>query len=155
MEGDIAFAVDGMLGRLAKYLRALGYDTLYDSTLGISVFGVAAAEGRVLVTLRTTLPETAAGSVVQIDPGSIQQQVAAVFRQLDVKPSRSRILTICLECNQRTDEVPLQTVVDRVPATIRETISSFRLCPRCGRVYWWGSHADRIVERLEESGVFG
>lgn len=155
MEGEIAFAVDGMLGRLGKYLRALGYDTLYVPALGDAIFGIAAAEFRILVTLRKVFPETAAGTVLRIEADSIERQIAAVFAQLEITPSRERVLTICLECNEPTGEVAAEMVADKVPANVRGAISSYRLCPRCGRVYWWGSHADRIMERLEASGVFG
>lgn len=155
MEGKIEFAVDGMLGRLGKYLRALGYDTLYEPARGDVFFNMAEAEGRILVTLRKKVPETAGGTVLQIDPDSIERQIAAVFARLEITPSRERVLTICLECNQPTAEVTAQMVKDKVPSKIRESISTYRLCPGCGKVYWWGSHADRIMDRLEESGVFG
>lgn len=155
MENDLSFVVDGMLGRLGKYLRALGYDTLYDSALGESIFAHGSSEGRVIVTARTAVPSSAGGPVVRIDHDSIERQLAALFEQLGVRASRERVLTVCLECNLPTGEVPVEQVAGEVPASVRESQSTCRVCPGCGKVYWWGSHADRIMERLEESGVFG
>lgn len=155
MEGEITFAVDGMLGRLGKYLRALGYDTVYAPALGDAIFSLATDENRILVTVRNKFPETVAGTVIRIDPGPVERQIASVFALLEIVPTRDRVLTVCLECNQPTDQVAVQMVADKIPDAIRQAISSYRLCPRCGRVYWWGSHADRIMERLEASGVFG
>jgi hypothetical protein len=155
MERDVTFAVDGMLARLGKYLRALGYDTLSSPLFGDALFGRAETEGRIVITARSTVPEHFSGRVLHVRSEPVERQIAGIFASLDITPARERVLTICLECNVETRDVPLQEVRTRVPLGVQEKVSSYRTCPSCNRVYWWGSHADRIVERLEESGVFG
>jgi uncharacterized protein with PIN domain len=153
MSGDISFAVDGMLGRLGKYLRALGFDTLYAPRLGENIFRKCEEEDRVLVTVRKNIPRDFAGRLVLVGEGQVEDQLAKVFRKLGVKPGRARLLTICMDCNRPTEEVPVEEAADKVPPGVKEKFSSFRRCPSCGKVFWWGSHADRIVERLMKSGV--
>ncbi|MBI4720374.1 MAG: hypothetical protein HY770_03955 [Chitinivibrionia bacterium] len=155
MERDVTFAVDGMLARLGKYLRALGYDTLSAPLFGDALFHRAEAEGRIVVTARSAVPGDFGGRVLLVRGEPVERQIAGIFAALNITPSRESVLTRCLECNAVTRDVPLEEVRDRVPEGIREKVSSYRICPSCNRVYWWGSHADRIVERLEESGVFG
>jgi uncharacterized protein with PIN domain len=155
MERNERFAVDGMLARLGKYLRALGYDTLSAPLFGDALFARAEAEGRIVVTARSAVPEHFGGRVVHVRSEPVERQIAEIFSSLHITPERDRVLTMCLECNVETREVQLDAVRSRVPQGVQETISTYRLCPSCNRVYWWGSHADRIVARLEESGIFG
>jgi uncharacterized protein with PIN domain len=154
MKNQHTFAVDGMLGRLGKYLRALGYDTRYAAGPHESFMETVETEGRVFITLRRDVSQAFTGIIVHLEESAIERQLAEIFKRIDATPARERVLTVCLECNHATEPAAAETVTDFVPPNIRETISSYRICPHCGRVYWWGSHADRIMALLEKSGVF-
>lgn len=153
-ESEPKFAVDGMLGRLAKYLRALGYDTLYAPFLGEKIFTRGDVEGRIVVTKRASPPEHFEGRAVILAEGELERQLAELFGKLGVEAVRERVLTICLECNEPTLPVPPEEVEGIVPVRVRERVSEYRRCPRCEKVFWWGTHAERIMEKLERSGVF-
>jgi uncharacterized protein len=154
MTGQIKFAVDGMLEKLGKYLRALGYDCLFTRGLGGGTIERCLAEGRVLVTARKTIPVDFTGCVVMVEEGPVESQLVKIFNKLETKPAREKVLTICLICNVQTERVPLEAVAEKVPPSVKERISDYRLCPSCGKVYWWGSHADHILQRVIDSGVF-
>lgn len=151
---NIRFAVDGMLGRLAKYLRALGYDTLYTSCGGDKVFSLCQREGRYLVTNRQAIPERFDLPVLRPGEGTIETQLRRVFSQLGVVPPREAFLSLCLECNVPTEEVAKEQVVEKLPPAVKASVDEFRRCPSCGRVYWWGSHAEHIQAVIEKSGIY-
>jgi hypothetical protein len=144
-----------MLGRLAKYLRALGYDTIYCRLPAEAFVREAEAEGRVFVTLRRALPDGCRCRMISPGEGPIEIQLRKIIESLRLKPDRDRVLTICLNCNVETREVPLDTIAERIPEKVREKVSSYRMCPKCGKIFWWGSHADRIMGVLQRSGAFG
>ncbi|NIM20226.1 MAG: hypothetical protein GTO51_08350 [Candidatus Latescibacteria bacterium] len=154
MQSTIRFAVDGMLGRLAKYLRALGYDTVHRRTPSAEFLREARREGRVFITLRKNIREKHGCKV--FDPGEapVEAQLYRVVHGLNLEPSRDQILTICLGCNEPTLEVSVEEVAAKVPERVREKISDYRICPKCGKIFWWGSHADRMMNVIEKSGVF-
>jgi hypothetical protein len=154
MNRETTLAVDGMLGKLGKYLRAMGFDTLFDPRLGEGIFTRCEIEERVLITTRKSFPEVCNCRVISLEEGPVEKQLAHVVRELGVKPSRKDALTVCLGCNTGTKKVDPAEVVDLVPKNVREKMKEYRRCPSCGKVFWWGSHADRIMELLERSGVY-
>ena len=152
MANDIRFAVDGMLGKLAKYLRALGYDTTYERLSGGELLRKCRRESRVLVTVRNL--QARGCRVVKAGRGPVEAQLARIFEAISIKADRARVLTMCLECNVPTDEIAPAEAEEHVPENVRGTVSSYRKCPACGKIFWWGSHADRMMGIFEKSGVF-
>lgn len=141
-EADEAFDVDGMLGRLAKWLRILGFDTAYPCG--------KPSEDRYFVTANKRITDPRAIIVEGDDPAEQLRQVLDAAR---VVPDPDLFLSRCLLCNVPVREIPKDRVRDRVPAEICEAISIFNECPRCGHIYWEGSHADRIRLRLRQTGA--
>jgi uncharacterized protein with PIN domain len=58
--------------------------------------------------------------------------------------------TRCLRCNDPLQAVPKEAVLERLPATTREHYQEFRQCPACARVYWAGSHYQRMQRLVDE-----
>jgi uncharacterized protein len=152
------FLCDAMLGGLAKWLRAAGYDTYYaregtDVADG-SLTRKALEEGRVLLTSDGGFLERKPvrdGSVVflRIPHLPLEEQLRLVAEHFDLARRQSR----CMECNGELDVVPPGAVAHRVPRGVVRDHEEFFLCKSCGRVFWHGSHWDRITGRLER--VFG
>jgi uncharacterized protein with PIN domain len=135
--------VDGMLGRLAKWLRILGFDTAFPRS--------RPSAGRLFVTARKSVAYAGAIVVSGEDPSD---QLRQVLEQAGIRPNPRLFLSRCLVCNVPVREVQSEDVAGKVPDRILEKTELFHECPECGRVYWEGSHADRIKKRLEGSVSF-
>jgi hypothetical protein len=148
--GPARFVVDAMLGRLARWLRLLGHDTLYDPAADDRELArCAAATGRVLLTRDRGLLArriVTRGMLVEHDDlgGQLRQVAAACGLTLDP----ARCFTRCPACNTETVDAPRETVAGRVPPFVLRTQERFRACPGCGRVYWAGTHREAALWRL-------
>ena len=144
------FAADAMLGRLARWLRVLGYDTWYDIGVADPVLvQVAADEDRVLLTrdrhlLRELRPQRAL-EVRQDDPLG---QLHDVVRALALPPP-PELFTRCMLCNALLVELAGEEARPLLPAGVQDIPGPVRRCPRCARLYWDGSHVRRMRDALE------
>jgi uncharacterized protein len=147
-----------MLGGLAKWLRAAGYDTYFaregTDISDRSLTGKALEEGRVLLTSDGGFLEhkpVREGSVafLRVPHLPLEEQLRFVVRHFELTRRQSR----CMECNGELIIVQPGAVVDRVPPGVIRDHQEFFLCEGCERVFWHGSHWDRIAGRL--SRVFG
>lgn len=139
-----------MLGRLARWLRVLGYDTWYDITVADPVLvELAAREDRVLLTrdrhLLNELKPARAHEVRQDDP---LQQLHALVLALQLTPPRE-LFTRCLLDNTPLEEMPAGEAQPLLPEGVRGIPGPVRRCPACGRLYWDGSHVRRMRAALE------
>ncbi len=136
-----SFDVDGMLGRLAKWLRILGFDAAFPCS--------RPSAGRIFVTARKAVPYAGAMLVTGNDP---LEQLKQVLEQAGIRPDPKLFLSRCLVCNVPVREVKRENVVGKVPDRILENAELFHECPACGRIYWEGSHAERMQKRLQNLG---
>lgn len=153
----VRFLCDAMLGSLAKWLRAAGYDTYYAGEPGApdrSLVLLALKENRILLTndggfLEHGPVRDGEVTFMRVPPLPVEKQLrlVAVRFDLDRLPSR------CMECNGRLEVVPFDAVAGRVPPGVAAEHEEFFLCESCGRVFWYGSHWERIGGRLQR--VFG
>jgi uncharacterized protein with PIN domain len=148
------FIADAMLGRLAKWLRALGYDVAYERKIeDAALLARARAEGRRLLTRdaylvrRRDLPP----GTVLVRSDHLREQLAQVVAELGLSVDRYRF-TRCIDCNTPLTAVARDAVRDIVPQYVFETQARFGRCPGCGRVYWPGTHWARMRERLDQLG---
>jgi uncharacterized protein len=141
-ESQESFDVDGMLGKLAKWLRILGFDAKYSCRVP--------SQGRVFVTARRCAKYS--GAVI-VDSTECFEQLKQALDQAGVKPAPELFLSRCLMCNVRVHEVPPEMVKDQAPPEVFAKTHVFKRCPICGRVYWDGSHGERMKRKLQESGI--
>ena len=143
------FVADMMLGKLARWLRAMGYDTVYFRVAeDRHLLQLAHAEARTLLTRDTRLARLAGAGGLLIQATEVEPQVAEVIERLALSPSSDDLLSRCLECNTRLVDRPKDSVGGLVPAYVFARHDHFVGCPGCGRIYWQGSHADRMLARL-------
>jgi hypothetical protein len=144
------FLADEMLGKLAKWLRILGYDTLYYNRLpDDELLRIAAEEQRLILTRDTRLIQRKLAKnylLIRHDHWLDQLKQLATELQLDI---RSNLLTRCCRCNQLLEAVQKSSVQIRVPPYVYHTQSHFRQCPLCRRIYWPATHVANIVKQLE------
>jgi uncharacterized protein with PIN domain len=146
------FLADSNVGRLARWLRAYGYDAAYAADGDDSqLIGRALAEGRVLLTRDSGLMQrrvVARGSLraVLLRSDRVDDQLRQVVTELELAGDRA--LSRCLECNVELEPRLKAEVSERLPPHVRATQTRFSECPRCGRVYWPGTHWQRMRERI-------
>jgi uncharacterized protein with PIN domain len=138
---------DAMLGRLARWLRIMGYDTAYlADTDDFAVLRLARAEERLILTRDHDLAERRGVRTVLINSESLEGQLREV--QAAVGPPPEPSLSRCPVCNRTLVDAPPELVAARVPPFIRQTQHHFSLCEACGRVYWRGTHWQRMQELI-------
>lgn len=139
-----------MLGRLARWLRILGYDTLYYRRIDdLLLVRTARSQRRWLLTrdailLRERRPEKA----FFIREDRVDQQLQQMIAQFGTPPQEAWLCR-CLECNEMLAPLSRQDAQPLVPAYVHETQDRFARCPACRRIYWQGTHYERIRSRLQ------
>jgi uncharacterized protein len=149
--GRPRFIADAMLGRLARWLRTLGYDTAYDDAItDEELVRRALDEGRHILTRdrRLFVEWHVSGLLIRADEPL--DQLREVASALALTPP-ARLFTRCGVCNAVLKAVAREEVADRVPARVLARERSFVECPGCGRVYWEGSHTERMRRLLESA----
>ncbi len=139
---------DVMVGRLARWLRILGFDVLYSNRYDDDeILRIAATENRIVLTRDNGLAaRLAANLLIFIHHDDVGSQVDEVLKNLG--PCEFRVLSRCLECNTPLDPVDKEIVFDRVAPYVYMTQNEFAQCPSCSRVYWRGTHTNDIVDKL-------
>ncbi len=147
------FLADRMVGKLAKWLRIIGYDTVYLPQL--SPEGVkreARRQGRLLLTRSTRfLNQKDVPPFVFIQSDRFRDQLKQVCADLQLDVS-THLFTRCSVCNQELAAVEREHVQQHVPEYVWQTRSTFLRCKKCPRVYWGATHRERVLEELRQMG---
>lgn len=152
MATESRFVVDINVGRLAKWLRVMGYDTLFPREGGDNqLVRIALQEGRILVTRDAGIPLRRAVRlgqmrVVHILDHDLRSQLGQLVREqkLSLNDGFSR----CVRCNDSLHSIPKGEVAERVPPYVLESHTKFMECPRCLRLYWRGTHWANMMSEL-------
>ena len=152
---DLKFIVDQNVGKLAKWLRTMGYDALFFNSGDDSrMIATALAEGRVMLTRDTQIMKrriVTSGRLkaILIQSDEPERQMRQVIDSLSLD-CQFRPFTICLECNHLLVERDKQQIKDLVPPYVFQTQSQFMECPACHRIYWRGTHWQAMTRRLKK-----
>jgi uncharacterized protein with PIN domain len=150
------FLADCNVGRLARWLRVLGYDAAYESKIADpELVARALAEGRVLLTRDVDLTQRrviANGTLpaVLLRTDRVEDQLRQVIEEvgLAVPDLDENGLTRCLECNAELELREKGQLAHLLPPHVRATQQRFSQCPRCERVFWPGTHWQRMRARI-------
>jgi uncharacterized protein len=148
------FLADAHLGKLARLLRLLGFDTRYSTELSDrELVATSGREHRILLSrdLRLFMHKalTRGYRLRSTDP---ERQVEEVIRALSLR-GVLQPFTRCMSCNAKLHSVPRLAVKARVPPLVFKRFRRFMRCPGCGRIYWRGTHflqLEQFVRRLRE-----
>lgn len=154
---DFKFVADSNVGKLARLLRMIGYDTLFFRDIADNLLvEVALNEERILLTKDTRLVQrrvvtggTLKAILLQEDEPKWQLRQVVKELQLDMQAAQ---FTRCLECNHLLTSRSRDEVRDLVPPYVYRTQSQYMQCEGCGRIYWRGTHWQRMREKLREWG---
>jgi uncharacterized protein with PIN domain/sulfur carrier protein ThiS len=149
---ELQFVLDTHLGRLATYLRMLGFDASYETNREDKELSrISHHEHRILLTRDCGLLKR--GEVVHgyfVRGTEPREQVVEVLGRFDLFPVISPFRR-CLRCNTLLNPVAKETIIERLQPKTRQFYDEFRICPACNRIYWAGSHHEhmqRFVQRI-------
>lgn len=147
----IRFVLDTHLGKLARYLRLLGFDALYQNDWNDFTLAELAASGekRILLTRDRGLLKHSGvihGCYIRSDDpeNQIREMISRYRLKQMVKP-----FSRCIKCNGTISSVEKERIRSALPEVIAQTIEEFTRCKECGRIYWKGSHYDRLQRFIE------
>jgi hypothetical protein len=152
---EFKFIADNNVGKLGRWLRLIGYDTLlfrqkHDSLM----IRTALNEDRVILTrdsafIRRRLVTSGKLRAILIRQDNSELQVQELVQALNLN-YHFRPFSLCLECNQELISRDKDEVEKRVPSHVFETQTQYTECPACHRVYWRGTHWRAMVKKLQE-----
>lgn len=151
LPGERRFILDNHLGRLAVYLRMLGFDSLYrndyhDEELAL----VANQEERILLTRDVRLlMRNLVGNGYWVRSKIPREQLVEVVERFGLTP-HVQPFRRCMRCNGILQAVSKERVLERLEPLTKMYYHEFRICPRCDRVYWKGSHYERMQKFLDQ-----
>ena len=142
------------MGKLAKWLRVMGYDALFfEGSSDSQMIAAAMAENRVILTrdtqiMRRRVVANGRLKAILIQSDEPEQQMRQVMDTLRLD-CQFQPFSICLECNQPLVERSREQVKDQVPPYVFQTQSQYMECPACHRIYWRGTHWRAMTKKLE------
>ena len=140
---------DSMLGRLARWLRLMGYDTVYATTHpDHQIAAQARAEGRIVLTRDQELARRRGIQALLIDSQVLEAQIQEVISAIGAPETGAE--PRCPQCNAPLSRATPDDVRARVPAYVLEKHQHFRRCDRCQKIYWQGSHWQNVRQVVEQ-----
>jgi uncharacterized protein with PIN domain len=143
-----------MLGRLAKWLRLLGIDTVYAGRLSDhQIAAIARAEGRVVLTRDREMTRRKGIRSLYVDSQVLDEQLVQIVGELglSLEGESERRPARCSVCNQPLVRVSRDEARSQVPPYVWQTQSLFHRCPKCERIFWPGTHWEHIQETIERT----
>lgn len=148
---ETRFLADVQLGTLAKYLRLSGFDTFYwNENIAGGIIELALTEKRVLLTRNIQLLKNK--SVTHgywVRSQKLAEQLREVITRFDLE-NQIHLFTRCLECNGLLAAVPKEEILTLLLPKTRLYYNDFMKCPGCGRIYWQGSHWERMKDSIRK-----
>lgn len=144
-----SFAAERTLGRLVKWLRLMGIDTLSESEYPKGTFMQHIGGGRVFLTRTRRKRGAETGlETIYIQANDPTEQAIELVRKAGVRSEDLRPFSRCIICNERIAPVERSAIRRSVPDYVWNTQTHFSTCLKCGRVYWKGSHTECALKKL-------
>ncbi|RMG42711.1 MAG: twitching motility protein PilT [Methanobacteriota archaeon] len=143
----IRFILDVHLGKLARRLRLLGFDTLYENHWDDhEIVDIAVRERRIILTRdKGLLKHTRVTHGYWIRSTQVEEQVKEVLKRFDLH-NNIHPFTRCLVCNGVLHQIDKKVAFQLIPPRIREEYEEFYQCQSCQKIYWEGSHYDQLTK---------
>lgn len=154
---ETKFIIDKMLGRLAVWLRILGYDTqLHPGPDRHDLVWRSLKENRLIITRDTHLTHRHVVRFIFIKSDFIREQVKQLLQEYpeEVRIVKEYLFTRCTLCNTRITQIPKTQAEGKVPPYIYNSVKQFSYCARCNKIYWPGTHWEKLLKDLESMDVY-
>lgn len=149
---ETKFVADVMLGRLSKWLRVMDYDTYYQRSLEEETLRRSIEEGRIFLSRRAQISKQVPGAI-WILSNHVGEQLRELAQKGILWPHRSKWFRRCIVCNvplrKAAGEISMESVPDYV---LQHKILDISWCPVCHRLFWAGTHREKMTRQLEEWG---
>lgn len=145
------FVLDVHLGTLAKYMRMLGFDTLYKNNYkDDEIVKISLKEGRAILTKdRGILKRSEVTRGYWIRSTKTDEQIIEVIKRFNLK-AQIKKLSRCLLCNSLLKKISKEKAIDRLPRKVKEYQHEFYYCKNCDKVFWKGSHYTKMMGIIEK-----
>lgn len=144
------FILTKELGRLARWLRILGYDTIYyDKDDKSRLIIISLRDRRVILTRDSKMSRFTGVRMFRITEDDIEKQLAQVAKGLDLDIEEDKTFLRCVDCNEPLVDIKKNKVKDRVPPYVFKTQKEFKMCPACNKIFWKGTHWQLVKEFLK------
>ncbi|MCX7994497.1 MAG: Mut7-C RNAse domain-containing protein [candidate division WOR-3 bacterium] len=140
------FLCNGMLGKLCKYMRMCGIDTMY-SNEGKKAYILARKEGRIFITRNTQLKNLE--GVFFVETEDLKLQLKTIIENFDLT-NKLTLFSRCIRCNEPLKEVLKEEIRRLIPYYTYKNFNEFVRCPKCLRIYWKGSHYERMSQEIKK-----
>ncbi|MCJ7578277.1 MAG: Mut7-C RNAse domain-containing protein [candidate division Zixibacteria bacterium] len=151
----LKFICDDNLGKLAKWLRTLGYDTLFELTIEDGeMVSLALKEDRIILSRDTKLSRfKIKDKYLLIQSEKPLEQLKQVIDHFKLKIDKDNLFSRCMVCNQPLQEIKKEKIKDRLHPYVYQTQENFVYCSVCDRIYWAGTHVEKMAKKLSERGI--
>jgi uncharacterized protein len=147
----IWFALDSSLGKLAKWLRIMGFDSVYVPGNSRESFLFYGTQDRILLTRsRRILDRNPGRQLLFIRFNDPRDQLHQVISDLKIDFSSIKLFSRCIRCNISLHEIPKEQIQSSVPDYVYHSRDKFRKCLSCGRIYWPGTHVNSVMNTIRE-----
>ncbi len=151
-KGSPKFIATIELGRLARWLRILGFDCIFfDKSEKKDLIIESLREDRIILTRESKLSRFSGVRMVHIESDFIEEQLTQVTKILRLKIDKKNMFTRCVECNTPIAKEAKANVEGKVPPHVYKTQEEFMKCPGCDKIYWKGTHfnlANKFLSRV-------
>lgn len=151
----LKFIVDHNVGKVAKWLRMVGYDAvLFTGANDTDMVNAALTENRILLTRDTLIMQRRVATngqlkIILIESDRFEEQIQQIMHALKLDSHDFYPFTICLECNVPLVSKSKEDVKNSVPLYVFQTQMQYMECPVCHRIYWRGTHWQSMVRKIE------
>jgi uncharacterized protein with PIN domain len=147
------FLCDQMFGTLAKWLRIYGFDAFYatNELNDLDIIEISKKENRILLTRdRKLIPIAKRENIetIEIKTTDINEQISIVL--MNFKVDKNKILSRCILCNTDVEDIKKEEIAGKVPDRIFEGNDKFWFCKKCNKIYWKGSHYEKMFEKIND-----
>jgi uncharacterized protein with PIN domain len=151
----LKFLTDGMLGKLTRWLRLLGYNVKYSRSLNDEqLIEIAKKEKRILLTRDLKLYRQATVQKINsffVERTTEAKKLASLAKHFNLNLDFDVIVSRCPKCNSQIKPIAKNEIAGKVPETTASYYNEFWKCPNCEKIYWQGAHWKRINKTLEEA----
>jgi len=144
------FIADVHLGRLARYLRMMGFDVLYKNDFDDKeIVTFSLSERRAILTKdRGILKRNEVTHGYWIRSTKVKEQVIEVIKRFDLK-NNIKEFSRCIECNSALESIPKSKIIAGLPPKVSKSQESFFICPYCQKIYWKGTHHQKMLSFIQ------
>ena len=144
------FIADCHLGKLAKYMRLMGFDTLFFPHIeDDELITIANEENRIILTRDRDLSQCKNAHVLFLEPTDTKTQLKTLIDCYKLK-EHPVLFSRCIVCNTQLQVIEKEKIEDSLPEIVKKNFDYFEYCPTCDRIYWQGDHYKNMMEFLSQ-----